>query len=218
MAFVLIGSISIAADAIAQVTGKRAELTEDALRAAVRTGDLGTIDKRLDASRLKVDEAALRRPNERMMATIVIQNEEGVSYVSQLVKEYQLELARVEFKVAGDFGRPNTTVSLGPEYLYASDGPLQERLDYAKELAREQLRTFERSREAEQISNRIPLDRRQMLIYAADVVGDGVSIKGLYEEDQIKAIVPIDRPSAVSDFDSYRELFKSIHARRRHRD
>ena len=197
--------LTVPMNAHAQSIEERARLTKSALRAQFRSGDPAELDQRIEASLSKLEADELRRPNEDIFVIAVIKNGVSPAQLLQILDQYDLELGYTELKIAGGTDEPDTTISIGIQYIMASEGTLLERLENAIEIFR-----LNYVPSPPVAPNKIPNKNRPALIYTAGIIGPSENAARLARDGRIVAIKRHPRVGAAAEFEKLKKIFEAL--------
>lgn len=206
--FLVLSFSSIVPAARAQSDQDRAELTNDALTAAIGSRDSQIREERITSARDKVVENAQLRPSERLSATAVIELGGDVAFISNLVDSHQLELVSAEVKVAGYDDNPNFTVGIGPDVFMQVKGDTRTRVTHALTMVREELKIAESLAELPRNPEHVPLADRPIRIYKIDIIGTGATLGDVADADQVLLLLPHDGDLRIREYEQTKAIFE----------
>jgi len=181
--------------------------TTSALKSHVRTSNLTAIETAIDRAKENVRERSLSTPNERYMATIVVDRALSISEFKNFVDGEKLEVVRIEIKVPLANGAA-WTISVGSMDLLSSNGSVEERL--IRSIGRIRLDFLEMSRQltgsdAEKYAD---LAHADMDIIKFDVVGASKNINRTLNDSRVVAIFPEESNKFATDFEYLKSMYR----------
>ena len=182
-------------------------LAASARRSHLRMTNIPAMANAADRATDIVRERASSAPNERYMATVVVNEGLQIQDLHGIVNRLRLDIVRIEIRVPLSSGMVRT-ISLGPMDLLASNGTVEQRLARSIGRVRYEFQEMARKLQGPDADKYTELAYAEMNIYKFEVVGAARQIEVMLGDNRVAAVFPEEAIEKGIAFDALKEDFR----------